>query len=346
MPSKYWLDRLEARQAFYDRAGDAVMAKINLAYDSAMRQLNSDISDIIRNFAKLHDMTPSEARKYLDQPHTKTYLETLKRRARKITDDQARVYMLRELDAPAYRARITRLQAMQESVRLGMTQVADVELQIVEKHLKETGKEAYYRTMFDIQKGVKVGFAVVGIPTKRLDQILRNNWSGENYSKRIWQNRDALAEKLQQALTEALSTGKTSKQTFDELSEITRYGRSAANRLLRTETAYITNQVEMEAYTDAGIAKYEFVSVLDKRTSDICQEKDGKTYNVSEREVGVNCPPMHPWCRSVTAPVISGVTKQGMTRRARDPKTGELQTVPADMTYKEWKSTWTKGGIR
>jgi SPP1 gp7 family putative phage head morphogenesis protein len=340
MASKYWLDRLEARQAFYDRAADSVMAKINNAYISSMRQLNSDISDILRNYAEMYRISPYEARKYLDQPHTKTYLNTLRRRAARISDDKARDYMQMELDAPAYRARITRLQAVQESMRVGMTQVADVELQLVEKHLKETAKEAYYRTMFDIQQGVKVGFSVTGIPTKRLEQIMRNNWSGTNYSKRIWQNRDALAEKLQQALTEALSTGKTTRQTFDELSEISNLGRFAANRLLRTETSYITNQVEMEAYTDAGIAKYEFVSVLDRRTSEICQEKDGKTYNVSEREVGVNCPPMHPWCRSVTAPVISGVTKEGMTRRARDPDTGEQQTIPADMTYGQWKKTW------
>lgn len=115
--------------------------------------------------------------------------------------------------------------------------------------------------------------------------------------------------------------------------------RFAANRLLRTETNYISNQATAEAYEDAGIEKYRYMSVLDGRTSKKCQEKDGQEFLLSEKEVGVNYPPLHPWCRSSVAPVIDGISHEHMKRWARDPVTGEEMKVPRDMSYQEWLKT-------
>jgi SPP1 gp7 family putative phage head morphogenesis protein len=183
----------------------------------------------------------------------------------------------------------------------------------------------------------------VGLSDSQIRQVLRNKWSGVNYSSRVWANRDATVSNLQNALLENLSMGKTSTQTFDALMEQCNYSRFATNRLLRTETSYVTNQVEAEAYQDAGVEKYELVAVLDGRTSPKCQELDGKTFPLDEKEVGVNFPPLHCFCRTVTAPVLAWATKEGLERLARDPVTGEVQKVPRDMNYKEWQE-WQKNG--
>ena len=60
---------------------------------------------------------------------------------------------------------------------------------------------------------------------------------------------------------------------------------------------------------------------------------------VSEAETGVNLPPMHPFCRSVTVPDTASRTG---TRWARDPVTGKGITVPADMTYNQWYDKYVK----
>lgn len=72
------------------------------------------------------------------------------------------------------------------------------------------------------------------------------------------------------------------------------------------------------------------------RTSPMCQEHDGKVYELAKAEVGVNYPPLHPWCRSTIAPEIDGISQAHMTRWARDPQTGEDMKVPRDMAYTEW----------
>ncbi len=75
-------------------------------------------------------------------------------------------------------------------------------------------------------------------------------------------------------------------------------------RFVRTESNYCTNQAELRGYDAAGIEKYEYAALEDNRTSDICKALDGKVFKVADAVVGVNYPPMHPFCRSSTVAVI------------------------------------------
>jgi len=66
-------------------------------------------------------------------------------------------------------------------------------------------------------------------------------------------------------------------------------------------------------------------------------------------KVGVDCPPLHPNCRSTTVADFDDMNMADFERRARDPATGELVTVSANMRYGDWYTTfiakWEKGGI-
>ena len=91
-----------------------------------------------------------------------------------------------------------------------------------------------------------------------------------------------------------------------------------------------------------ALHKYIFVETLDLRTSENCRSLDGKTFFLKDRNVGVNCPPMHPWCRSTTIGWLPESWRARMKCRARDPKTGKNITVPANMTYGEWFKKYVK----
>lgn len=103
---------------------------------------------------------------------------------------------------------------------------------------------------------------------------------------------------------------------------------------------FFHNQMELLSYEEADIEKYIFVAVLDKRTSRICQEHDNQVYDRDKAVPGVNCPPMHPWCRSTTVAYDEDADYSKLKRRARNPVTGKTELVPADMTYKEWYSKY------
>ena len=65
---------------------------------------------------------------------------------------------------------------------------------------------------------------------------------------------------------------------------------------------------------------------------------------MGDAKPGTNYPPMHPRCRSTTIEALSPELMKKLERRARDPETGELRTVPGDMTYREWYEKYVEGG--
>jgi SPP1 gp7 family putative phage head morphogenesis protein len=120
-------------------------------------------------------------------------------------------------------------------------------------------------------------------------------------------------------------------------------GYYAAARILRTETMHVYNEMSADASRSMGARRYRYIAVLDLKTSETCRLHDGlkdpdtgKFYTYAKRKVGVNFPPLHPWCRSIEAPYINKETLAGMTRPAKDPLTGKIKQILADMTYEEW----------
>ena len=133
-------------------------------------------------------------------------------------------------------------------------------------------------------------------------------------------------------------TGKSQRQMAQEITERFGVGASNARRLVRTEAAFVSGEVQARAYEECGADKYEFVATLDTRTSKICQELDGKVFETKDRQVGVNYPPMHPYCRSTTIIHLDDETMDELESRriARNPETGLNEYVPGDTTYPEW----------
>ncbi len=46
-------------------------------------------------------------------------------------------------------------------------------------------------------------------------------------------------------------------------------------------------------------------------------------FNIDDAEIGVNLPPLHPFCCSVIVPAYENENRAGRTRWARNPVTGK-----------------------
>lgn len=330
----YWKNRVNERMAEYHRNSDTTINKINSAYDKAIKDINEDINNIFYKYKLDSQLSEKEVKQLLNSKIPKKELDDIRAKIHGIQDEELKRYMMAQLNAEAYKARITRLEALKESIYINTKLAADVEIKQSTRLYTDNIKKAYYTNLFDIQKGLGIGFNVAEMPLETVQEILKNNWSGKHYSKRIWHNTDDLAEKLEEVITSGLMTGKSSRRMAMELEELTSYGKFAAERIIRTETTYISNAAEIESYKECGIDKYVFIATLDLRTSKVCREHDKKVYNVKDAQSGVNLPPLHPYCRSTTRAYFDNM--QSLQRRARDPETGKNYLVPGDMNYQDW----------
>lgn len=174
---------------------------------------------------------------------------------------------------------------------------------------------------------------------KQYDEMLHANWelATEEQKTRI----QSMKAKAQELLID-LITGRPENEAVKIIANKFDQGIFEARRLVRTEAAFVSGELNAEAYEECDLQKYQFLATLDLRTSEICRSLDGKRFFLKDRQVGKNYPPMHPWCRSTTIAVISEDDIKKLKRRALNPETGRTELVPASMTYEEWYKKYVK----
>lgn len=340
---KYWQARTAQRMWEHMQSAEETADQVAKVYAKASLYLSREMQDIFKKYVEKHHLTEKEALQLLNTLRERTSIEELRQRLQSSSQKQEIADLLAELEAPAYQARIQRLQELQTQIDLVMQQVYKQEQAITTAHYIQLAEEAYNRSIFDIQQRTGFGFSFSHIDQKQVDKVLKSKWSGMNYSERVWRNTRAVAQEVKEALLVNLITGRTERETAEMLTKKFAGGSSKARRLIRTESCYLSNQLEMESYKECGVEKYRYLATLDLRTSEICRELDGKVFLVKDQQPGKNCPPMHPWCRSTTIAVISEKSLNGMKRRARDPVTGKTYLVPASMNYREWYAKYVAG---
>ena len=331
---KYWEMR-EARNMYKDmQLAEDCAKELSVIYSKATIYTAKQIEGIFNRFASKHHLTRDEAINLLSEANSRDFEKLLEAYKNK-TGAQKRE-ALAELEAPAYKNRMKRLDDINKSINRLINAVASKERDAIGKTMRQVYESSYHHAVYEAARMSGLDLQTGPIDEGALETILKKKWSGQNYSERVWNNTQKVADAIKEELMIGALTGKTEKEMTDSINEQFLSGRNKARRLVRTESSYIHNEAHFQAYKDYGIEEYRFVATLDLRTSQICRERDGSVYRVNDKKIGVNAPPMHPWCRSTTIMNLDDETMHNLERFARDPVTGERMKVPADETYKEW----------
>lgn len=336
---KYWEERAARRMYKYQKAADNTADEIAKTYIKAANYINSEAETIFKTFQTKHKLTEKEAYDLINEIKDKDTLNSLKAVAEKITDPEKKKEILKIIEAPAYRFRIARLEALQRNIDSYVNELCQNEIDVTKAHYVELSEKAYNYATYDIQKNIGVMFPFDRIGRERISEILAYNWSGKLFSERIWGRGNEVNQKLKTEILTGFLTGRSYEATAKEIEKQMSAGAMEARRLVRTESTYVANISEIESYKECGVEKFRFVAVLDMKTSELCAEKDGMEFDVENARTGTNVPPLHPWCRSTTVAVIDELKRNRLKRSALDPKTGKYYTVPSDMTYGEWKKS-------
>ena len=310
--------------------------KFDKVYEEAKAYLDKQINKVFDKFQRDYGLSERDARHVLKNMKDQKDLNELRKVLEARPDDPNIQRLLADLDSPAYAYRMKRLERLSDDLDRMRESIYLSEKQGSDDFYSDLMKDSYYKAIFDLQQQTGLAYSFSDLPETEIKRLQGLKWTGEAYSDRIWSNTGALASSVKDELLVSLMTGRSVKDTSQAIAERFEVGQNKARRLVRTESAFFHNQMELLSYEDAEITKYKFVAVLDKRTSHICQQHDNKVYDTDRAVPGVNYPPLHPWCRSTTIAYDEDADYSKLERRARNPKTGEVEYVPADMSYKEW----------
>ena len=333
---KYWEQR--AAQDMYDRMGTAedTAAEMNAAIRQTSEYLESKVKAVMRGMQSF-GISEAEARRILNAAGNESALQSLRAAANRVADPAKREALLNAINsAGAYRYRIARLEQLNKDVVRQCRELYKTENRAVTSALRNVAEESYYREIFGIQKGTGLGFSFSQFSQRDVERILRSNWVGGNYSQRIWRDINGMTARLKQELLVSMLTGRSGEKTARIIREQFGVNAFCARRIVRTESAYVANAAQAQAYGEAGIERYRFIATLDSRTCECCAALDGKVFDLAKAKAGTNYPPMHPFCRSTTIADFGDEEFSQLERRAKD-KDGKTVKVPAGMTYEEWK---------
>ena len=198
--NSYWENR--AAWDMYHRMQDAEETADQLAriYRNASMLLTNKAKDIFEKYMTKHGLSETQAWNLLNTLQDKTSLEELRKVLKNKDSDKTKQELLRELEAPAYRARMERLQDLLQQMDTVMQNVYRQEQLFDTSFFQNLCEEVYYRSIYNIQRQTGRGFSFSNISQKQIDQVLSMNWSGKHYSQRIWKNTQDLSETLKQEL--------------------------------------------------------------------------------------------------------------------------------------------------
>lgn len=314
--------------------------KFDKVYKESKIYLDKQINKVFDKFQRDYGLSERDARQVLKNMKDQKDLAELRKVLEARPNDPNIQRLLADLDSPAYAYRMKRLERLNDDLDRMRESIYHSEKKGSDAFYSDLMKDSYYKATFDLQQQTGLAYSFSDLPETEIKRLQDLKWTGEAYSDRIWSNTGALASSVKDELLVSLMTGRSTRDTARAIAERFEVSQNNARRLVRTESAFFHNQMELLSYEDAEITKYRFVAVLDRRTSHICQEHDNKVYDTDKAIPGANYPPLHPWCRSTTVAHDEDADYSKLERRARNPKTNKVEYVPADMTYKDWYSKY------
>lgn len=339
--SSYWQDRFIKEEQRRNKDARAYIKTIEKQYDQALKGIEKDINNWYMRIAKNNNISLLEAKKILSKKELAEFKWEVEDYIKAGEANSSSPTWIKELENASARVHISRLEALKLQIQNQIETLYETRDKEMQDYLIRTYGDIYYHAVYEIQKGIGLGSSVYSLDTNKVNQIIHKPWAvdGKNFSERIWEDKNKLVNTLHNKLTQSFIRGSSPYQIVSDIAKEFNVRKSVAGRLVMTESAAYAAKAQENCYKDLGIDQYEIVATLDTHTSPICQEMDGKVFNIKEYEVGVTANPFHPNCRTVTAPYFADDTK---SMRAMRNKEGKIEYVPADMKYKEWFNKYVK----
>jgi SPP1 gp7 family putative phage head morphogenesis protein len=284
----YWTNRQEQLKKTAEKDEAAIKKRLSKFYDAEFKRLEKEIAAYFTKYGEDNVIEYRTLMQSLSDEDRRLLIEQM--------DDFAKKYPQYADLMPVRESiyKLDRLQGLQYSVYMAQANIAG--------YTNEQIKE--YETSI-AQKGLNYAMETLGfgknfysLNSDVVRQFVDVAWSnGENFSTRIWNDTQRLAQYLNQDMAQGFARGDSYDRLVRNLKKrFDRVNRNDAYRLVFTEGTYVMAESTMQPFKE-DFEQYRLSPVLDGRTCPICRGLREQVFLISERQPGVNFPPIHPWCR-------------------------------------------------
>ena len=286
--SDYWKLRFEQLEAASNKNAVSTYNVIQDQYLAAEKEIEKQISTWYQRFAKNNQISMAEARKWLTTKELAEFKWDVKEFIKYGEQNEVNQLWMKELENASARFHISRLEALRIETQQTVEKLFGGQTDEIDKLLKKNYLQNYYHTVYEIQKGVNIGWDIAAIDDRVVERLISKPWAtdAKNFSDRIWSNRTSLINEVQTQLTRTFMLGKSPDDAIKAIAAKMKSSQGQAGRLVMTESAYFSSQSQKDAFNGLDVEKFEIVATLDSRTSAICQDLDGHVFDMKDFEPG------------------------------------------------------------
>lgn len=284
----YWQKRQKQLNEQLEKDEEKLKKRLSSFYDSEYARLEKEIAAYYQKYStegviqyrKLMEELPLEDKRLL--------MEKMNEFAEKYPQYD---YLL-PIRESIYK--LNRLEGLQYSIRMQQLKIGAVNQEEIRKHLE-----------IQAMRGVNTAAEILGfgknfyVNNPSITKLFVNvSWcNGKNFSQRIWENTEKLANYLNTDIAQGMTRGDSYARLTRELRKrFMNVSRNDAYRLIYTEGTYVKAESSMQPFEE-DFEQYRISTVGDGKVCGICRAAAGKTYDIKDRQSGVNFPPFHSWCR-------------------------------------------------
>ncbi len=284
----YWKDRQKALYDAMEKDERKLNKRLSSFYEKESKKLDNEIASFYTKYGEDNILEYRNLMQTLPEADRQLLIEKQDAFIKKYPQYQELLPVRNDI------YKLNRLEGLQYSVKLQQLEIGAVNNEEISKYLE---KQA--------ERGVNASAEAMGLGTNFnalsgdiAKKVVGTAWSnGKNFSQRIWENTEKLANYLNNDIASGFARGdsykKLSKAVQDRFNKVSK---SDAQRLIYTEGTYVMAESSITPFEE-DFEKYRVSTVGDARVCSKCREIAGQVFYIKDREAGVNFPPFHPWCR-------------------------------------------------
>ena len=302
----YFIKREKAWQEQQIKNDKKRMNEIKNRLQYAQDAIQKEIDAQWDSFSNGQKITRSEAMKRASEMDVKAFA----RKAKKyVKEKDFSPTANKELKLYNLTMRVNRLELLKANVGLELIATFDEMDKYFSSELTSAGLKELQR-----QAGILDMTISKSDYGKRVEQVLNSSFKAEGFatfSDNLWMYQAELKADLDKLLVRSVTMGRNPKQLAPELAKyLTQEGKENTKfnvqRLMVTETTRVQTGIQEQSYRDADIDQYVYIA--EPTACRYCLPLNGKVFDLKDMSPGVNCAPMHPFCRCSTAPYVDRET--------------------------------------
>lgn len=283
----YWEQRQQQLNRQLETDETKLKSKLSQYYDKEQKRLEKEISAYYQMYGENNVIRYRKLLENLSDTDKSLLMERMNDFAVKYPQ-YAYLMPVRE---SIYK--LNRLEGLQTNIRMQQLEIGAVDNAELEKHLQKLALRSANLTAEEL--GFGKNFYVND--NNLIAKTINAQWTdGKNFSQRIWNNRNKLADYLNNDFAKAIARGDSYEKCIRALGQ--RFGKVSRNdmyRLIYTEGTFVQNETSITPF-EKDFEEYA-ISIADSRACSMCKALNSERFKIKDRKAGVNFPPFHSWCR-------------------------------------------------